>query len=288
MRIIVGAAALLQQRGNRATLRSRIVVSAALAATVLGSTAASALLPQSWNGYHWARTGPLVIGLGDNVNAAWDPYVATAVTQWNAADNIDFAQVAGRSTTSACTPFYGGVQVCNGNYGATGWLGYASVWTSGGFVVQATVKLNDYYFAQPKYDTVAWRAMVTCQEIGHTLGLAHANTVRTNVNTGSCLDYTNDPTGTRGTNGTLANTQPNSVDFAALAGIYANLDTTQLSYTKPTYFAGHGYGIGDDEFEVGFSLVPEPATWAFMIVGFGLTGATMRRRPFLAASAVAA
>ena len=26
------------------------------------------------------------------------------------------------------------------------------------------------------------------------------------------------------------------------------------------------------------SAVPEPATWAFMIVGFGLTGATLRRR----------
>ncbi|QXQ08555.1 PEPxxWA-CTERM sorting domain-containing protein [Sphingosinicellaceae bacterium] len=120
--------------------------------------------------------------------------------------------------------------------------------------------------------------MVACQEIGHTLGLAHTNEVKTDKNTGSCMDYTNDPTGTRGTNGTLANTAPNSVDFAALNAIYATVNTTQLPYTKPTYFAGHGYTIDGNDADVGFSLVPEPASWALLVAGFGMVGANLRRR----------
>ncbi len=241
--------------------------------------AAAALPAQSWNGYHWARTGSLVIGLGDNVSSAWDPYVDKAATQWSAAPNIDFVVVAGQSPTSVCSAKYGGVQVCSGNYGANGWLGYASVWTSGGFIVQATVQLNDFYFASAKYDTTAWRAMTACQELGHTLGLAHTNEVRTNANTGSCMDYTNDPSGKAGgTNGTLANIAPNSVDFAALAGIYAKLDSTQLSYTKPDHFVGHGFDLEGFDNEVSFSLVPEPTSWTLLIAGFGIVGSAMRRR----------
>ena len=257
---------------------------AAIVAALAGSTAA-ALPAQSWNGYHWARTGPLVIGLGDNVSAVWDAYVNTAASQWSAAPNIDFAVVAGQSPGSVCTAKYGGVQVCNGNYGANGWLGYASVWTSGGHIVQATVQLNDFYFASAKYNTAAWRAMTACQEIGHTLGLAHTNEVRTNANTGSCMDYTNDPSGKAGgANGTLANIAPNGVDFAALAGIYNHLDSTQLSYTKPDHFIGHGFDLEGYENDFSISLVPEPASWTLLIAGFGLVGSAMRRRAVTAAA----
>lgn len=270
MRFKVGAAASLRRRG--------LFASTAASVALVMAAPAAALLPQSWNGYHWARTGPLVIGLGDNVSSAWDSYVTKAASQWSAAPNIDFVEVPGSVTGSACTASYGSVQVCSGNYGANGWLGYASVWTSGGFIVQATVQLNDYYFSSAKYNTAAWRAMTACQEIGHTLGLAHTNTVRTDLNTGSCMDYTNDPTGKLGTNGTKANIAPNSVDFAALAGIYAKLDTTQLPYTKPDHFTGHGLDLDGFDTDIHISLVTEPATWGLLIAGFGMTGTAMRRR----------
>jgi hypothetical protein len=233
---------------------------------------------QSWNGYHWARTGPLVIGLGDNVGSAWDTYLRTAATKWTAAKNIDFSVMIGKSAASTCNPVYGGVQVCDANYGATGWLGYATVWTAGGFIVQATVKMNDYYFNQAQYNTAAWRMMTMCQEVGHTLGLAHTNTITTNLNTGSCMDYTNDPTGAKCTNGTLANTAPNSVDFTALSGIYATVNTTQLAYTKPTYWSGEGYSIDGVEVDRGGSIIPEPNTWMMIVAGLGVVGGAMRRR----------
>ena len=246
----------------------------------LASTAPSVAKPkQSWNGYHWARTGTLVVGLGDNVGAAWDGYIRTAATQWSAAKNIDFAVVAGQTPGATCNAVYGGVQVCSGNYGATGWLGYTSVWSGGGFLVMATIRLNEYYFGKAAYNTAAWRSMVACQEMGHSLGLDHTNEIKTNPNTGSCMDYTNDPSGTRGTNGTLANTKPNAVDFAALAGIYAKPDATQLDYTKPTWFAGHALDINGNDSEVSFSLVPEPGTWAMLLAGFGFIGTSLRRRP---------
>jgi hypothetical protein len=91
------------------------------------------------------------------------------------------------------------------------------------------------------------------------------------------MDYTNDPTGKLGTNGTLANVAPNAVDFAALDGIYANLDTSQLSYTKPSMIAGDGYSIDGREHDT-LTAVPEPASWALMIFGLGSVGGMMRRR----------
>jgi len=261
-----------------------------IALVVLAAAApASALLPQSWNGYHWARTGPLAIQLGNNVNSLWAPYVATAATQWSADQHIDFVQAAGMTTASTCAPVYGTVQVCNSNYGATGWLGYATVWTSGSnYIVEATVKLNDYYFAWTKYNTTAFRSLVACQEIGHTLGLAHADINYSNLNLGTCMDYTNDPTGTKGTNGTLANTAPSATDFQHLDGIYAVLDTTQLAYTKPKYVTSDTFAVeGAPDNDSGPRAVPEPSSWAMIVGGFGALGMAMRRRKQVRAVAFA-
>lgn len=241
-------------------------------------TAAVALPFQSWDGYHWARTGALAIKLGNNVDASWTPYFDNASTQWSTAKNITFISTNGTTTADYCDPVYGTVQVCSANYGATGWLGYATVYANGTEIMMGTVQLNDYYFSSGRYNTSAWRAMTACQEIGHTLGLAHNNTTRTDINKGSCMDYTNDPTGTLGTNGTLANIAPSSSDFSSLNDIYVTLDSHQMAETMPAnMFASTRVsptGIGIEALEA----IPEPATWALMLAGFGFTGNAMRRR----------
>ena len=105
-----------------------------------------------------------------------------------------------------------------------------------------------------RYNTPAWRAMVACQEIGHDFGLAHQDENFSNTNLGSCMDYTNDPTGTAGTNGKLANTAPNQHDYDMLNSIYSHLDgiNTASAVTnfgirqvgKPAD-SGRDAGIGD-------------------------------------------
>jgi predicted Zn-dependent protease len=254
------------------------------ATSLLAVAPAAATLPtQSWNGYKWARTGLLEIKVGNNATSIWQPYLATAVSQWSASSVIDMVRVAGKSATAACGGVYGTVQICNSNYGANGWLGYTNVWTSGGFVVQATVRLNDYYFANGKYGATEWRSATVCHELGHTLGLDHADASRTNANTGNCLDVSNDATGRLGTNGTLANVAPIASDFTNLNAIYASLNSTQLSSTKPS---GPQIGAGsfiDGFYGEGFGAVPEPDNWAMLIAGFGVVGLMQRRRRTVAA-----
>src|SRR5262249_33302525 len=123
-----------------------------------------------------------------------------ASLDWSASAVLDTTVAVGQATRSSitkfdCSPTSGRVEVCNANYKNNGWLGLASIWATGPHITQGTVKLNDYYFNQSKYNTSAWRQFVMCQEIGHTFGLDHADTTFGNVNLGTCMDYTNDPDG---------------------------------------------------------------------------------------------
>ena len=87
-------------------------------------------------------------------------------------------------------------------------------------------KLNDSYFSLATYNKPEWRAMVACQEIGHTFGLDHQDVDFTNANLGTCMDYTNYPLGDPAKPGDLANTAPNDHDYYELdSEIYAHLDT---------------------------------------------------------------
>ena len=179
----------------------------------------------SWNGYHWARqSNPFTVKLGDNVNSAWDPYLATTSSDWTQSAVLNTTVVAGGTSPRSCRPTNGRVEVCNATYGNTGWLGVAQVWVNGSHITQGTVKLNDTYFNQAKYNTPAWRNLVTCQEVGHTLGLDHQDTNFDNPNLGTCMDYTNDPS---------TNQHPNQHDYDELVTIYSHLDsTTTIQFAK--------------------------------------------------------
>ena len=123
---------------------------------------------------------------------------------------IDAGQSRGK-----CRPTLGRDEVCDANYGQNGWLGVATIWLTGSHITQGTVKLNDTYFNTPTYNTPAWRNLVSCQEVGHTLGLDHQDTNFNNANLGTCMDYTNDPS---------TNQYPNQHDYDELNTIYSHLD----------------------------------------------------------------
>ena len=202
---------------------------AALLALVAFSPAARA--NHSWNGFHWARqSNPFTLKLGDNVSSKWDSYLGTTSSDWSKAavlnTNVVAGQAADPDNPKSCSPTDGRVEVCNYTYGANGWLGLAQVWVNGKHIMQATTKLNDTYFDTAKYDKIAWRNLVMCQEVGHTFGLDHQDEVLNNRNLGTCMDYTNDPNG--GAGGASAtdpsNQHPNQHDYNELALIYSHLD----------------------------------------------------------------
>lgn len=101
------------------------------------------------------------------------------------------------------------------------------------------MRLNDTYLNSPPDNTTAWRNLVSCQEVGHTLGLDHQDENFNNPNLGTCMDYTNDPT---------TNQHPNQHDYNQLEAIYAHLD----SFTTRRPAAPRGAALSTDG----------PASWA--------------------------
>lgn len=208
-----------------------------LALVAIAALATVTFARHSWRKYHWARTSnPFTLKLGNNLNSNWSSYLNTASGDWSQSTVLQTNVVTGQSSPSTCPPTAGRVEVCNANYGSTGWLGIAQIWASGFHITQGVTKLNDYYFNQARYNTPSWRLMVTCQEVGHTFGLDHQDENFNNLNLGTCMDYSNDPSGTAGTNGTLNNEHPNAHDYEQLASIYAHLDgsTTVGQRTNPS------------------------------------------------------
>ncbi len=196
------------------TLKNRALI----AIIVISAVATVAYANHSWGGYHWARTSnPFALKLGDNVSATWDSYLATTSSDWNLSSVLDTVIVAGKTRPKVCRATSGQVEVCSEKYGANGWLGVATIWASGLHITQGTVKVNDTYFNTPTYNKPAWRNLVMCQEVGHTIGLDHQDEDFSNPPLGTCMDYSSDPT---------LNQHPNQHDYDMLETIYAHLDTT--------------------------------------------------------------
>ena len=198
----------------------RMMLGAAIAAPLL-ALATPVLATHSWNNYHWKRTtAELTVTVGDNVKAAWDSYLITAVSDWNQSTVINSPLVPGNTNVFTCRPVAGTIQVCNRAYGNNGWLGIATIWLSGGHISQGTTKLNDTYFNTATYNTPAWRRLVMCQEIAHDYGLDHQDENFNNPNLGTCMDYTSNPTGPP------SNEHPNAHDYEQLLAIYNHFESS--------------------------------------------------------------
>lgn len=207
-----------------------LAVGLAMVLVVPASVSAS----HSWANYHWARTSnPFTLKLGDRLADPWHSYLGTTSSDWSKSTVLDTAIVPGSAVKRLCSAIAGTVQVCNSTYGNNGWLGVASIWVSGNHITQGTVKLNDTYFNTATYNTSAWRNMVMCQEVGHTLGLDHQDTIFDNPNLGTCMDYTNDPS---------TNQHPNTHDYEQLVAIYSHLDSSTTLASAPT---STGQSTGD-------------------------------------------
>lgn len=175
-----------------------------------------ALANHSWSGYHWARQqNPFTLQVGNNLSNNWDAYLATTVGDWSASSVLDMVEINGLANPKNCKPTSGRVEVCNSKYGNNGWLGIAQVWVSGLHITQGVTKINDSYFNKPSYNSVSWKNLVMCQEVGHILGLDHQDENFNNTNLGTCMDYTNNPE---------SNQHPNQHDLDQLEEIYTHLD----------------------------------------------------------------
>lgn len=207
---------------RRSLLIATPVVAAFVLAVLVAFSAFSstASASHSWSGYHWARTSnPFTVKLGDNVSSAWDSYLSTSSSDWTASSVLNTTIVAGGTTARRCRPTTGRVEVCNYTYGNNGWLGVAQVWVSGSHITQGTVKFNDTYFSQAKYNNSAERTHVACQEVGHTFGLDHQDTSGASLNT--CMDYYQNTSSSD-----TKSTTPNQHDYDELVTIYSHLDSS--------------------------------------------------------------
>lgn len=228
-------------------MRRKILLTVAVVAstmTVLSPAAVEA--NHSWGGYHWARaSNPFTLTLADNVDSKWDNVLATTSADWTNSSVLDTTVIAGTNRPKTCKATSGRIEVCNARYGSNGWLGIASISITGGsHITSGTVKLNDTYFNSAKYNTLAWRNLVSCQEVGHTFGLGHQDENFSNANLGTCMDYTNVPE---------SNQHPNAHDYAQLESIYAHLDSTT---TVGATTASAPAQVGND-----------PDTWGRLVSG---------------------
>lgn len=210
----------------------------------------------AWGKYHWARqTASFTLPVLDSMSSQWKSSLSGAVADWSTSAVLDLA--TSTASSKGCRGQDGKVQVCNGAYGDTGWLGIASVWAySDGHIAKATAKMNDTYFDTDYYNTAAWRNLVVCQEIGHTFGLGHQDEDHNNPNLGTCMDYTSSPE---------SNQNPNDHDYEELAVIYAHTDSFD-SYAKiSTVGGGGGTGKGKPQ-DVGQDIDHNnPSSWGEIV-----------------------
>lgn len=179
----------------------------------------------SWGPYHWARTtNSFDLTIINSTTNEWDPYVTQAISHpveldWSRSAVLSMVEDTSGSTANRvrrqCKGGNGKVRICNLEYGFTGWLGIAGISVdTNGHITTGYTKLNDSYFNADYYNNDSWKQSVTCQELGHNVGLGHQDENFGNQSLFSCMDYQDPPY-----------EYPNAHDFNQLEGIYAHLDT---------------------------------------------------------------
>jgi hypothetical protein len=128
----------------------------------------------------------------------------------------------------------GQIRICNLAYGQTGWLGIAGISIdANNHITKGYTKLNDTYFSMTFYNQPDWKQSVTCQELGHNVGLHHQDDNFNNQSLFSCMDYQDPPF-----------EQPNDHDYEQLETIYGHTTDSDDSYDSGESTGGDGGGGG--------------------------------------------
>lgn len=202
-----------------------------LATAACACVSTSAIAGHSWGDYHWARTtSSFDLTIINSTTSDWDGYVTGAVADWSASSVLNMVEDPGGSTNKnvrrRCQGGQGTVRICNLEYGQNGWLGVAGISIdSNGHITTGYTKLNDTYFTFDYYNKDNWKQSVTCQELGHNVGLGHQDEDFNNDSLFTCMDYQDPPF-----------EYPNDHDYEQLEAIYNHTD----SYDS--YAAGDGGG----------------------------------------------
>ncbi|NNC76350.1 MAG: hypothetical protein HKN77_00215 [Woeseiaceae bacterium] len=212
----------------------RFVIAALGAALV----SAPSVADHSWADYHWARTSSSFdLTIINSTTSDWDDFVTQAISDWSNSTKLNMNEDpngdTNRKTRRQCKGGDGTVRICNLAYGNTGWLGIAGIsLDSNGHITTGYTKMNDTYFSQAYYNAPDWKLSVTCQELGHNVGLGHQDEDFNNQSLFSCMDYQDPPY-----------EYPNSHDYEQLAAIYSHTDTYN-SYAGSGGSGGSGGGGG--------------------------------------------
>ena len=189
-------------------------------ACFIAAFSSSALAGHAWSGYHWARTtSSFDLTVINSTTNDWDGYVSQALPYWSLSTVLYMSHDASGSTNSRvrrqCKAPEGMVRICNLAYGQNGWLGIAGISIdTNGHIIRGYTKLNDSYFSQSYYNKDDWKQSVTCQELGHNVGLGHQDEDFGNTSLLSCLDYQDPPF-----------ESPNQHDFDQVTTIYNHTDS---------------------------------------------------------------
>jgi hypothetical protein len=143
----------------------RLAVLTAALLLVVGALLSGGAAPASahnWGNWHWDRTGSQIVIYNYIYGGTTTQAEAARQNGWNTI-GILYNYAASSHTD---------ISVFDGNFGATGWIGLASLESvSGDHILHGHARYNTYYSASSAYIQGVY-----CQEIFHTYGFDHSDT----------------------------------------------------------------------------------------------------------------
>jgi len=155
-----------------------------------------------WNSdFIQPNNGGLNLTLVNVLDDTWQNEFDLAVADWNESPALTLTSERA-AVDHTCTRVEGVMIVCNGNFGATGWVGISENSLLRGVILSSVSKMNEYYLRNTNF---SHRRFAMCHGIGLGLGLSS--------NHGHYLDYnyTDDPE---------EKLYPGQVNFDKVASMY--------------------------------------------------------------------